>query len=70
MQVLDLLFAQPVVTVRQVESEMGATDFKVAQRYVLKLMELGILVEITGRSRNRIYRADEIFDAIEGAPDL
>ncbi len=70
MKVLDFLFAQPVVTVRQVEREIGATDFKVAQRYILKLIELGILTEITGRSRNRIYRADEIFDAIEGASDL
>ena len=69
MQVLDLLFAQPMVTVRQVEREIGATDFKVAQRYVLKLIEIGILTEITGRSRNRVYRADEIFYAIEGASD-
>lgn len=70
MQVLDFLFAQPMVTVRQVEREIGASDFKVAQRYILKLVELGILREITGRSRNRIYRADEIFEAIEGASDL
>jgi Fic family protein len=70
MQVLDFLFAQPMVTVRQVEREIGASDFKVAQRYVLKLVELGILREITGRSRNRIYRADEIFEAIKGASDL
>jgi len=70
MQVLDFLFAQPMVTVRQVEREIGASDFKVAQRYILKLIELGILREITGSSRNRIYRADEIFEAIEGASDL
>jgi cell filamentation protein, protein adenylyltransferase len=69
MQALDFLFAQPMVTVREVEREIGASDFKVAQRYLLKLIDLGILREITGRSRNRIYRADEIFDAIEGASD-
>ncbi len=69
MQALDFLFAQPMVTVRQVEREIGASDFKVAQRYILKLVNLGILREITGRSRNRIYRADEIFEAIEGAAD-
>ena len=69
-KVLEFLFAQPMVTVRQVEREIGASDFKVAQRYILKLIELGILTEITGRSRNRIYRADEIFEAIEGPSDL
>ena len=70
MQVLDFLFAQPMVTVRQVEREIGASDFKVAQRYVIKLVGLGILREITGSSRNRIYRADEIFEAIEGRSGL
>ncbi|GMR11144.1 MAG: Fic family protein [Anaerolineae bacterium] len=70
MRVLDFLFAQPMVTVRQVEREIEASDFKVAQRYILKLIELGILREITGGSRNRIYRADEIFEAIQGVSDL
>ncbi len=69
LKALDVLFSQPMVTVRQVEQEIGATDFKVAQRYVLKLVKIGILKEITGRSRNRIYRADEIFEAIEGDLD-
>jgi len=34
---------------------------RTAHRCVERLEELGILDEITGRARNRLYRADEIF---------
>jgi Fic family protein len=67
---LDLLFGQPMATVRQVEAGIGASDYKTAQRYVQRLVELGILREITGGRRNRIYRADGIFDAIQGTLEL
>ena len=70
LQGLVCLFAQEMVTVRQGGRETGASDFKVAQRYVIKLVERGMLREITGSSRNRIYRADEIFEAIEGSSGL
>ena len=69
-RVLDFLFGQPMATVRQVEHGIGASDYKVAQRYVQRLVELGILREITGGRRNRIYRADEIFDAIQGTLEM
>ena len=67
---LDFLFGQPMATVRQVEAGIGASDYKTAQRYVQRLVELGILGEITGGRRNRIYRADEIFDAIHGTLEI
>jgi Fic family protein len=70
MNVLDFLFGQPMATVRQVEHRIGASDYKIAQRYVQKLIELGILREITGGRRNRIYRADGIFDAIQGTLEV
>jgi Fic family protein len=70
MTVLDFLFGHPMATVRQVEGGIGASDYKTAQRYVQKLVELGILREITGGQRNRIYRADWIFDAIHGTLEL
>ncbi len=64
LQAVDLLFARPVVTVRGVEAEMGV-NFTAAQRYVRQLEQAGVLREITGRARNRLYRADAILAAIE-----
>jgi hypothetical protein len=34
-----------------------------------KLVQAGILREITGYARNQIYRADEIFSAIDSLQD-
>jgi Fic family protein len=65
LQAVDYLIEQPVVTVRQVEAGIGVSDYKVAQRYVEKLEAFGIIREITGKPRNRIYLAKEIFLAIE-----
>jgi len=64
-QAVDLLFARPILTIRQVEAELGV-DFPAACRYIDRLQEVGILREITGGARNRIYRADEVMMAIEG----
>jgi Fic family protein len=64
LQLVDLLFAQPVITARQVEAAL-AVDFPTALRYVNQLVEAGLLREITGKARNRVYRADELLQAIE-----
>ena len=55
LQVVDLLFARPVLTIRQVEAELEV-DYPSARRYVDRLAGDGILTEVTGGSRNRIYR--------------
>jgi Fic family protein len=65
LQVVDFLFAQPVFTVKRVGDTLGV-DFSVAQRYVSHLEEEGLVEEITGQARNRIYRASELLKAIEG----
>jgi hypothetical protein len=44
---------------------MALADFKTAQRYVEVLKGAGILREVTGRKRNRLHRASEVFDAIQ-----
>jgi hypothetical protein len=36
------------------------------QRYIDRLVDAGVLQEVTGQSRNRIFRAYEIFQALEG----
>jgi Fic family protein len=64
LQAVDLLFSQPVLTVRQAEAALGVS-FTTAQRYMQQLVDLGFLREITGQARNRVYRADGVIQAIE-----
>jgi len=45
------------------------TDYKIVQRYIAKLQNAGVLREATEKSRNRAFRADEILQVIEGAPN-
>lgn len=66
-QVLVFLLGHPIVTVRQVQAGLGLGDYKTVQRYVEKLERIGILREVTGQRRNRLYRADEILEVIEGS---
>ena len=60
---LDAIFARPILTIRQMEAHLNI-PYRTAQRYIERFCELGILHEITGQMRNRIYRADEILIAI------
>ncbi len=64
LRVIDLLFAQPVLTARQVESALEI-NFPSAQRLIDQLVQAGLLREITGGRRNRVYRADEILKILE-----
>ncbi len=65
LQVVDLLFARPLVTVRTVEAELGL-PYPTAERYIDELVKQGILVG-TGKARNRVFRASEILQEIEKA---
>ena len=64
LQVVDLLFARPVLTVGQVGESLGIA-YNTAYQYVRQLEEGGLLREITGQARNRVYQADEVLEAIE-----
>jgi Fic family protein len=64
-QVLDFLFMQPVLSVRQLQTFLNVS-FPIAQRYIDRLVDAGVLQEVTGQSRNRIFQANEIFQALEG----
>jgi Fic family protein len=64
LRVVDLLFAQPVLTARQVEAALEI-NFPGAQRLIDQLVQAGLLREITGGRRNRVYRADEILKILE-----
>jgi len=43
---------------------MLSVNYSVAQRYVIQLERAGIVSEVTGQARNRVYRADEILVAV------
>jgi Fic family protein len=64
MQAIDVLFERPILSIRQLEVAMKI-PYRSAQRYVEKLEQLGILREVTGRARNRLYQADQVLSAFE-----
>jgi Fic family protein len=64
LQTIDMLFVRPVVTVQQLEETL-AVSFATAGKYVNQLQAQGILREITGQARNRIFLAEAILHAID-----
>lgn len=64
LQTLDVLFERPILNIRQLEAALDV-PYRTAQRYMEKLEEIGILREVTGHARNRLYQADEIIRALE-----
>ena len=62
---IDFLFTRPILNVRQAQSALGI-PYVAAKRYIDKLETVGVLREITGFARNRVFRADEIFNVLEG----
>ena len=64
LRLVDHLFEAPVVTASTVRQVLGVTD-RTAQLHISRLVTAGILREITGQARNRVYRADGIVQAIE-----
>ena len=65
MQAIDVLLERPILSIRQLEGAMDI-PYRSAQRYIEKLEQLGILREVTGRSRNRVYQAKTILAILEG----
>lgn len=61
----ELLAGRPIVTVTQVASELRV-GFPTAQRAIDALVERGVLAEVTGRRRDRLYVADAILKAVYG----
>lgn len=66
--VLDSLFARPILSTKQLAGSLGM-PFKTARQYIEKLVQAGILREVTGKARNQIYRADEVFGALDNLQD-
>jgi Fic family protein len=66
--VVDFLFGRPIFSAKQL-AEGLEMPFKTSRQYIEKLVQAGILREITGYARNQIYRADEVFSAIDSLHD-
>ena len=62
-RLIDHLFTGPIVSISQL-SKTWKMPFPTVKRGVVYLIEKGILVEITGRQRNRLFVANEIFNTI------
>jgi len=62
--VVDFLFGRPIFTAKQL-SEGTGMPFKTARQYIEKLVQAGIVREVSGYARNQIYRADEVFKALD-----
>lgn len=60
---VDELFRSPAVTISIAEQLLGVT-YVSAQRSIERLVGLGILEEITGQQRNRVYLATGILEII------
>lgn len=56
-RVLESLYQRPIVSVHDVEKVTGTT-YTAANNLVARMVELGILVEMTGYARNRRFRYD------------
>ncbi len=63
------LFSVPIITAQQVSSMLDVTP-PTAYTAINALIERGDLREITGKDRNRIYEAPQVFDAVYGDVDL
>jgi len=68
LQLVDMLFQRPAVTISTVAEKLSIT-FRAAQLNVQKLVGINILIEATGKERNRIYVAREIIATIQRDDD-
>lgn len=63
LQTVDLLFERPVVSGRRLATGLGVAH-QTAMAIIRKLEDDDVLIEITGKYRNRVYVATEIFTVI------
>ncbi|MCL1473111.1 Fic family protein [Argonema antarcticum] len=66
---LDLLFQHPIVNIRLVEDELRCT-YATASKTVEKFVEVGLLHEVTGWQRNRLYRYEPYLSLFESSYSL
>ncbi|MCW5821517.1 MAG: Fic family protein [Cyanobacteria bacterium TGS_CYA1] len=65
-RLLDYLFMQPIFSAVHVQKALEIT-FRSAQQNIDKLVALGILSEVTGKQRNRVFAARAIINIVDRA---
>lgn len=63
-RVLEKLYAQPMVRVKDIQSWLGTT-YPVANSLVERLVACGILQERTGQSRNRVFAYQSYIELLQ-----
>lgn len=64
LRLVDELFMRPAVTIGGAQAALNVT-WRAAQQNVERLVAAGVLEEVTGRARNRVYVAREIVGLLE-----
>lgn len=64
-KLVDQLFVNPAITTNRA-AEVLKVKFTSAQKTIDKLLSAGLVKELTGQKRNRIYLATEILAAVQG----
>lgn len=67
-RLLDLLYRRPLVDVPLVRDELSVA-FGTANKLVDQLVDIGIVREVTGRRRDRVFRFDSYLDFFAGDED-
>jgi Fic family protein len=62
------LFERPTTTIKRVAERLGVV-VTTATTLVQRLEDRGVLVEVTGGRRNRVYLAREVVDLLGGDPE-
>ncbi len=62
---VDYLIGSPITSITQAQESLKIGSFNMIQRNIEKLEALGIVREVTGNKRNRIYHAEEILKVLE-----
>lgn len=68
-KVLESLYQRPIVAVSDVEALTG-TSYTAANSLVARMVELGILAEVTGYRRNRLFRYQKYIDLFGESADI
>lgn len=68
LQLVDELFERPTLTVGRAAERLGVS-FPTAQGLIDRLVGQGLLIEVTGQRRNRVYLATPILDILNADPD-
>jgi Fic family protein len=62
---VDYLIGSPITSIIQAQEALNIGSFNMIHRNIEKLEALGIVREVTGNKRNRIYHAEEILKVLE-----